>query len=236
MPQAVFGNLLQLVCRPMAEIQRSSRTKLEGVARSRDVVKVEISATINQPLHRRRLELAQQTRVAFYSLEKILVANECYLHSFDVTRSFIARGKKRQQLEIVNHGERRSKCADEILLAERVNAIFDPNARIVLAQGGAGHAHMAHAAVRSRRRQAHHVQQRASAYANHVGMAIDMMTINPRMNLRYMEIGGFRPLTALNNKWRTDQIEAIAMPGEVGFNLVHQTRLGLGKRLIHHDQ
>ena len=45
MPQAVFGNLLQLVRRPMAEIQRASRAELERVARCGDVVQVKLSTT-----------------------------------------------------------------------------------------------------------------------------------------------------------------------------------------------
>src|SRR5439155_20034796 len=123
MPQAIFGNLLQLVRRPMAEIQRASRAELERIAGSSDVVQVELGAKINQPLPRRWLELAQQRRIAFYRLEKFFVTNERYLHSFDVTRPFIARRKKGQQLEIVNDCEWRSECPDEILFAERINAI-----------------------------------------------------------------------------------------------------------------
>src|SRR5882672_5189388 len=98
MPETVFGNLLQLVRRPMAEIKRASRAELEWVAGSSDVIQVKRSATINQPLHRRRLELAQHPSVALYGLEKILVANECYLYRLDITRPFIARGKKGQKL------------------------------------------------------------------------------------------------------------------------------------------
>ena len=63
-----------------------------------------------------------------------------------------------------------------------------------------------------------------------------MMAIDPRMNFRDVEIRILRPLAALNNKRRTDQIEAIAMLREVSFDLRRQARLGLGERLIHHHQ
>src|SRR5882672_5831748 len=98
MPETVFGNLLQLVRRPMAKIKRASRAELEWVAGSSDVIHVKLGATINQPLHRRRLELPQHPGVALYGLEKLFVANERHLYRFDITRPFIARGKKGQKL------------------------------------------------------------------------------------------------------------------------------------------
>src|SRR3989442_12058415 len=60
----VFGKLLELMRRPMAEIQRAGGAELERIARSDDMVQVQLSAAKNEPLHGGGLELAQKLRLA----------------------------------------------------------------------------------------------------------------------------------------------------------------------------
>ena len=44
--------------------------------------------------------------------------------------------------------------------------------------------------------QAHHIEQRSASDPNHVGMAIDVVSIDMRMNVREMKVGIFGALAA----------------------------------------
>ena len=81
--QLVFGKLLELVRRPVPEIERTRRAKLKRIARGRDVVHVQLGTAIDQPLHCRRFEIPQRHRVAFERLEKFPVADARHLHRLD---------------------------------------------------------------------------------------------------------------------------------------------------------
>ena len=158
MAQAEFGELLQFVRRPMAEIQRSGGAELERIAGSRNVVKVQLGATINQALHGCGLEFTQPGSVAFEGLKKIPVTNQRYLNGLDITRSLVAWRKRRQQLKIVNDGKGWSKGADEVFFAEGVDAVFHTDARVGLAESGRGQSDMPDSAMGRGGRQAHDVQ------------------------------------------------------------------------------
>ena len=53
--------------------------------------------------------------------------------------------------------------------------------------------------------QSDHIEDGAAAHRDNVGMAIDMITIDVRMNLRNVEIGILGAFTSFDNKRRTDQ-------------------------------
>src|SRR6266567_3706907 len=167
----------------MAEIQRPGGAELEGIARTGNVVHVQFGAAIDQSLHGRRLELPQTPCLALDALEEILVADQRHLHGLDITGPLVPRRKRREQLKIVYYGKRRRKGADEILFTERVNAVLDANARIVLAESCGGNPYVPQAAVRRGRRQANHVQQRSAPHPDDIGMTIDVVAINLRMDL-----------------------------------------------------
>ena len=100
-----IGKLLQLVRRPMAEIQRTRRAELKRVAARGDVIEVQFGAAVDQPLHRRRFERSQFFRVAFDFVEKFRVADAGDFHGLDVAGAFVARFERGEQVEIVDDGE-----------------------------------------------------------------------------------------------------------------------------------
>ena len=164
--------------RPVPEIQRSRTAHLERVAISGDVVHVQFGAAMDQPLHGRRLELRQGIRVRFNAVEKFRVPNAGHLHGFYIAVALVACGQGGEQLEIINHCKWRGKGADEILFTEGINPVLYAHARIILAERCGGNANVADTAVSRGGGQAHHVQQRASADTDHIGMTVDVVAIH----------------------------------------------------------
>src|SRR5213594_2321980 len=124
----------------MPEIERERGTKFKRVARSRDVVQVQLRGAINQPLHGFGIEVAQLQRIALDRVEKSRVPYDRDFYGFDITGPFVARRQRRKHLEIVDDRERHREGADEILLAERIDAVLYAHTGIILAQGGGGNA------------------------------------------------------------------------------------------------
>src|SRR5437867_5346610 len=137
---------------------------------------------MNQPLHCRWLEIPQLFDLALQACEEIRITNERHLDCFDVAGAFVARRKGSEQLEVVNDGIRWGKGADEILFPEGVDAILHANARIGLAERGCWNAQVAHTAMGGGGGTANHIQQRAAADANDIGMTINVIAVNLRVN------------------------------------------------------
>ncbi len=79
----------------------------------------------------------------------------------------------RRKDEIVENGVGRREAAEEVLLAERVDAVLDADAGIVLRQHGRRYADVPHAAVRRGRGKSHHVEQRAAADRDDIRVPVD---------------------------------------------------------------
>src|SRR5262245_33137870 len=108
---------------------------------------MQLGAAKNQPLHRDRLEPAPRVGSLFDALEKLPVPNERHFDRFDIAGALVACGKRGEQLEVVDDGKRWRKGADKILFAESIDAIFDPDTGVGLAQRRRGNAHMTDSAV-----------------------------------------------------------------------------------------
>src|SRR5207237_4739639 len=100
MADFVFRKLLQLMGRPMAEVQRAGRAEFKRIARSGDVLEVQLGTTINEALHCGGLEIAQAGGDMLDSFEKFPIANQSQLAGFHVASAFIARRKRGEQLKI----------------------------------------------------------------------------------------------------------------------------------------
>ena len=81
-----------------------------------------------------------------------------------------------------------------------------------------------------------HVEQRAAAHPDHVGVAVNMVAINLRMNLRNVKIGVLRALAALDDDGRADQGQGIGVRGEIIFDPARQPRLGLRQRFVQDEK
>src|SRR5262245_8304484 len=120
MADPIFGQLLELVRRPMPEIQRPGGPELERISGGGDVIEMQLGAAINQPFHGSRLEVVQCASIAFKGFKKNLVANERHLDRLNITGALVAGRKGGEQLKIIDHCERRAEGADEILFPKGV--------------------------------------------------------------------------------------------------------------------
>ena len=76
--------LLQLVRRPVAEVQRARGAGLKRIAAGGDVVEVQFGAAADEVLHRVRLERGELFGVAFDLVKKFCVADAGDFHGLDV--------------------------------------------------------------------------------------------------------------------------------------------------------
>lgn len=91
---------------------------------------------------------------------------------------------------------------------------------------------MPDAPVRGGRREADHIQQRAAPHAEQVGVAVNVIAVNLRVDFRDVEVGVFHPLAALDDDGRADQLERIAVDGEVVGDGPFQSGLRLRERFV----
>ena len=147
-PDSELGELLQLVCRPVPEIERTRRAKLEWVAGGGDVVDVQFGAAMDQLSHRFRREVRQGLGIGFDPLEELTVANQRHLHRLDVAVTLVPIAERGEQVKIIDHRIRRGKGSDKILFAKGVDSVFHADAGIGLAECGGRYPHVAHAAMR----------------------------------------------------------------------------------------
>ena len=129
---AKIGKLLELVRRPVSEIERTRGTELERIAPFANVTDVELGRPANQRVHRHRLETIERVRGAFDLREEIAISNQRDLDCLDVTGRFPRVRQDAQEFGVVDDGKGRRKRADEIFLSKSVHGIFDADAAIGL--------------------------------------------------------------------------------------------------------
>ncbi len=237
MADFVFRKLFEFMRGPMAEIERTGGAELEGVAGGGDVMEMEFGAAMDETLHGLRIEGAELGGVGFDGFEKLPVANKSDFDSLDVAGAFVAVRERQEQVGIIHHGEGRGEGADEILFAKGIDAVFHADTGISLAEGGAGNADMADAAMSSGSGQADHIEQSAAADRNQIRVTVDVITVDVGMDFRDVKVGIFGAFAAFHDDRRADEFEVLRSRGKIGLDLRGQKRLGLGQRFVqhHHD-
>ena len=86
------------------------------------------------------------------------------------------------------HRERRRERAEEVLHAERVDAVLHADAGVVLREHGRRHADETDAAMRGRRGVADHVEHRAAADRDDEGVPIDVERDKPALQSREQRV------------------------------------------------
>ena len=91
MIQAILREGLQLVRHPVAEIQRSRRTKLKGIPSRRNMLKMQLRPAADHPLNRIRLQTGQSLRLLFHRSKKYRIPQQGHFHPFNQTSSHLPR-------------------------------------------------------------------------------------------------------------------------------------------------
>ena len=231
-----LGKLLEFVRGPMAEVERARGAEFKRVAGGRNVIKMQFGTAANQAAHGGGIEFPESLGIAFERFKKFLVADEGHFDRLDVSGAFVAGRERREQLKIVDDRERRREGADEILFAERIDAILHADAGIRLAQRRGRDAHVPDAAMRRGRGEADHVQQCAAADGDDVGLPIDVMAIDMRMDFGDMKIRILGAFTAFDDERAAHEFHRVRVSGEIFLDLAREHRLGLRHGFIKDQQ
>src|ERR1700722_9436395 len=90
----VFRQLLELVGRPVAEIERPCRTHFEGITTEPDLAHVEFGASLDEMIQMRPGKACEVARVSLEPVKKLAVADQGYLHRFGHTGPLLARRQR----------------------------------------------------------------------------------------------------------------------------------------------
>lgn len=234
--EAVVAELFEFVRGPVTEVEGAGAAEFKGITAGGDVVHVEFGAAMDEAFHGFGLEVAELEGVVFDGFEEFGVANAGDFDGFDVAGAFVAGAEGGEELEIVHDGVGRGECADEILLSEGVDAIFDADAGIILTQRGGGNADMADAAMGGGRSQADHVEKGAAADADDVGVAVDVVAIDLGMDFGDVKVGVLGALAALDDHGLGDEAELFGVGGEIDFDVACEVGLGVGEGFVEDDE
>ncbi len=148
----IARQLLELVRRPVAVVERARRSQLEGIAAGRDVRQVQRRRPANHVLHHPEVARLELARVFLDEVEKRRIANEPGLDRFRDPAAPVAIVQRREEAEVVDDGKRRRKRAQIVLLAEGVDPVLHADRRVVLRQHRGRDANETDASVRRGRR------------------------------------------------------------------------------------
>ncbi len=87
--------------------------------------KVELCTAVDQPLHRLQITLLKRRRMALDKREERAILEQRHLDCFRDPAPPVTIVKRHEEGGVIQHGARRRECAQKVLLAERVDAIFD---------------------------------------------------------------------------------------------------------------
>ena len=96
-PELMAGQPLQLVGRPVTEVQRPRRAHLERIAGGGDVVQMQGGGPVHDLLHRRQIAGREQVRPLLDEFEERVVLDQRGLHRFRQAAEPVAIGEGRQE-------------------------------------------------------------------------------------------------------------------------------------------
>src|ERR1700722_1127286 len=169
----IFRQLLELVRRPVAEIERPCRTHFEGITAEPDLAHVEFGASLDEMIQMRPGKAGELGRVGLEPIKKLAVADQRYLHRFGHAGPLYAWRQRIDEGTVVDDRPWRGERADEIFQAEMVDRILDADAAVILGQNRGRKTNVADATVEDGGGIADRVQHGAATDRNREGMAID---------------------------------------------------------------
>ena len=184
-PERAGGHRLQLVSRPVAEIERAGAAHLERITGGRDVGEVDRCAPPDQL--RERLARAGRERrgVLVQPAEELGIADQRDFYRLGLAGDRVAPIERFEESLVAQHRPRRRERAEEVLRAEQVHAVLHADARVRLREHRGRNTHDTQPAVRRRGSPARHVEQRSAADDEH-----ERVTIEPERVNALMECGG----------------------------------------------
>jgi hypothetical protein len=148
----------------------------------------------------------------------------------------VAVGQRDEEIEVVHHRVRRGERPDEVLLAERVDAVLDADAGVVLRQHGGRDADQPHAAVGGRGGVADGVEHGAASDHDDVGVAVDAVDVDRGADLVHGARLVLDRLAAGDHQRRRGELERVAVGGAVDDDVIGHRGMRVGDALVDHHQ
>ncbi len=131
---------------PMTKIERARSAVFEGVAVGPNVIEMELRAPCDKALHGGKVARGVAWRGLAEFFKKGAVADDGDFEGFGDAAEPVAVGEGKEEVEIVNDGERRGEGPDGVFTKE-IDGIFHSDTGIVLGEHGCGDADEAESAV-----------------------------------------------------------------------------------------
>ncbi len=148
--------------RPVTEVEWTRFGGFEGVAVLDDVREVEFSAAMNDCARGVGITRGDEERVAFDLRKERGVFQERDLDGFAEARAIDRIRKCREKVLIAEDREGHRERADEVLLAEAIDAVFHAHCSIVLREHCCGKSNETNAAMRDCRAETDGIKHRAA--------------------------------------------------------------------------
>ena len=123
--KAMLGHRLELVSRPVTEIERPRAPQLERIAIATDMREVQFGGPADQRREDGHVAVGNVLDVGFEIAIEPRVAQQGDLHGFRDAADAVAVAEGFQKPRIVDHRERRDERADEVLLAKEIDTVLD---------------------------------------------------------------------------------------------------------------
>ena len=136
------------------------------------MLEVELGGAADQLAHRVGGAGRQRVGVRLQPGEELRVADQRHLDRLGHAGDRVPAPEALEEPAVVQHGERRGEGAEEVLHAERVDAVLHADARVGLREHRGREPHRPDPAVRRRGGVARGIEQRAAAHDDHEGLAV----------------------------------------------------------------
>ena len=227
-----FGNLLQLVGGPVAEIQRTGGTKLKRITAGGDVLDVQLGAALHDLFQRLLLQRCEVIGHRFDLLKEGGIANERDFDGLDDAVAAFARREGFEEGEVIHHRVGHGEAADPVFLPEVVHAVFDAYAAIALRERGGGKTHMPNAAMRRGGGEADQIEHRTATDDEDVAVTVQRGFIDgipAALDEAEVVLAG---LTTGQGDGRVREREGIRMHLAIGNDVVDQIAVRIGDGFI----
>jgi hypothetical protein len=174
MAQGVMRQRLELVGRPVTEVQGSRGAALERIAAACDLAHMEARATPHQRLECVRLEGREHRGLTLDPVKENAIADQSDLDGFGHASPLVARRQHVQKSLVVDHREGRSKGSEQILKAESIDRVLHTDTGVALREHRGRAPDVAHAAMEYRGGKPHCIEHGAATDGERIGLPIDM--------------------------------------------------------------
>ena len=174
MAQGVVRQRLELVGRPVTEIQGSRGAALERIAAARDLAHMQPRAMPHQRLERVRLEGRERRGLTLDPVKEAAIADQSDLDGFGHAGPLVARRQHVEKGLVVDHREGRREGSEQILETESIDRVLHADAGVALREHRGRAPDVAHAAMEYRGGKPHRIEHGAATDGERIGLPIDM--------------------------------------------------------------